>query len=71
MIGDTCPPERQVTEPAEPTDDGGSGGEVAAAMAAALAALEDLAASPVGLHVERYDALHGTLQDALASIDQV
>jgi hypothetical protein len=40
-------------------------------LAAALDGLGDLAALPVAEHVERYDALHGELQDALASIDGV
>jgi hypothetical protein len=37
---------------------------------AALARLDALAELPVAEHVAQYDALHRTLQDALAGIDE-
>ncbi|HEV7654412.1 MAG TPA: hypothetical protein VGP36_06700 [Mycobacteriales bacterium] len=40
-------------------------------MEAAVAGLGELAGRPVGEHVARYDALHGTLSEALAAIDGV
>jgi hypothetical protein len=40
-------------------------------LAAAVAALDEIAGLPVAEHVPRYDALHGELSDALASIDEV
>lgn len=49
----------------------GSGGEAVAGVAAAVAALDELGRLPVGEHVRWYDALHGELSDALASIDEV
>jgi hypothetical protein len=42
-----------------------------AALRAEVAELDRLADLPVGEHVARYDALHGTLSDALAAIDGV
>ncbi len=42
-----------------------------AALAASVAALDQLADLPVAEHVSRYDALHGELSDALASIDGI
>jgi hypothetical protein len=49
----------------------GSGGDAVAGVAAAVAALDELERLPVGEHVRWYDALHGELSDALASIDEV
>ncbi len=40
-------------------------------VAAAVGALDEMAGLPVGEHVRWYDALHGELSDALASIDEV
>jgi hypothetical protein len=40
-------------------------------LAAAVAALDEVTSLPVAEHVRRYDALHGELSDALASIDEV
>jgi hypothetical protein len=40
-------------------------------LAAAVSALDEVASLPVAEHVQRYDALHGELSDALASIDEV
>jgi hypothetical protein len=37
---------------------------------AALERLDSLDELPVSEHVEQYDALHRTLQDALATIDE-
>jgi hypothetical protein len=37
---------------------------------AAMQRLGSLAELPVSEHVEQYDALHRTLQDALATIDE-
>jgi hypothetical protein len=37
---------------------------------AALQRLDSLDELPVSEHVEQYDALHRTLQDALATIDE-
>jgi hypothetical protein len=42
-----------------------------AAVRAEVAELDRLAGLPVADHVARYDALHGTLSDALAAIDGV
>jgi len=50
-------------EPEEP--------EVVEALAAAAAALDQLDGLPVADHVARYDALHGELSDALATIDGI
>ncbi|HYT09766.1 MAG TPA: hypothetical protein VEL73_03815 [Mycobacteriales bacterium] len=38
-------------------------------LAGSVAALDELADLPVAEHAARYDALHGELADALASID--
>ncbi|MEN3359771.1 MAG: hypothetical protein V7637_3753 [Mycobacteriales bacterium] len=40
-------------------------------VGAALGAMDEMAGLPVGEHVRWYDALHGELSDALASIDEV
>jgi hypothetical protein len=73
-------------DPAAATEYGSAGGRAAAAagdevgepvpaelvrLAAAVAALDEIAGLPVAEHVPRYDALHGELSDALASIDEV
>jgi hypothetical protein len=42
-----------------------------ALLAAAVADLDDLGELPVPEHVARYDAVHGQLSEALASIDEV
>ena len=42
-----------------------------AAVQASVADLEQLDDLPVADHVARYDALHGTLSEALAAIDGV
>jgi hypothetical protein len=42
-----------------------------AALGAVVGELNDLAELPVPEHVARYDALHGELAAALASIDEV
>ena len=39
-------------------------------VAEALRALDGLADRPVGEHVELFDGLHRTLQDALAALDE-
>ena len=39
-------------------------------VAAALRALDELAQRPVHEHVELFDGLHRTLQDALATLDE-
>ena len=39
-------------------------------LAAALQALDGLAERPVHEHVELFDGLHRTLQDALATLDE-
>jgi hypothetical protein len=49
----------------------GDGLPEVARLAATVAGLDDLGELPVGEHVARYDAVHGELQDALASIDGV
>ncbi len=45
--------------------------EITDRLGAAADRLADLSEVPVGGHVERYDALHTELQDALAAIDEV
>jgi len=57
---------------------GGAGGAAAAdlppevaRLAGAVADLDDLGELPVPEHVGRYDAVHGQLSEALASIDEV
>jgi hypothetical protein len=47
------------------------GEEQQAVLAASVAALAELDELPVADHVARYDALHGELSEALASIDGV
>jgi hypothetical protein len=42
-----------------------------AAVQASVTALDQLDDLPVADHVARYDALHGTLSEALAAIDGV
>ena len=55
-------------DPAAPQD----GAEVTvAAVEESVAELDQLADLPVADHVARYDALHGTLSEALAAIDGV
>ena len=39
-------------------------------VAEALRALDDLAERPVHEHVELFDGLHRTMQDALATLDE-
>ena len=39
-------------------------------VAEALRALDGLGERPVGEHVELFDGLHRTLQDALAALDE-
>ena len=65
----TTPTPHPVPGPAAP----GSGGAAAtvAALEASVATLAELDELPVAEHVARYDALHGELADALASIDGV
>jgi hypothetical protein len=54
---------------AQPVEQPGDGtGD--ARVDAALARLEDLDELPVAEHVEQFDAVHRTLQDALATIDE-
>jgi hypothetical protein len=55
-----------VSTPLEPGPD-----SVTAAVADAVADLDRLDDLPVVDHVARYDALHGTLSEALAAIDGV
>jgi hypothetical protein len=62
--------------PADP--DSGAGAEssagtesTVAALQASVAELDQLDDLPVADHVTRYDALHGTLSEALAAIDGV
>jgi hypothetical protein len=55
-------------------EDGGAGEPVVpevARVAAAVAVMDDVVRLPVSEHVARYEALHGELSDALASIDGV
>lgn len=47
------------------------GGDIPDRLADEVAGLAELVELPVADHVERYDALHGELQDALASVDEV
>ena len=49
---------------------GAEGGTGDTRVDAALARLDALDELPVGDHVAQYDALHRTLQDALATIDE-
>ena len=63
------PPNRPV--PGPPPAQGGSAESTVAALRAEVAELDRLGDLPVGEHVARYDALHGTLSDALAAIDGV
>jgi hypothetical protein len=51
--------------------DGQEGAASIAALQAAVADLDRLDDLPVADHVVRYDALHGTLSEALAAIDGV
>jgi len=55
-----------VSTPLEPGPD-----SVTAAVRAEVAELDQLDDLPVADHVARYDALHGTLSEALAAIDGV
>jgi hypothetical protein len=55
-------------------EDGGAGEPVVpevARVAAAVTEMDAVVELPVGEHVARYEALHGELSDALASIDEV
>jgi hypothetical protein len=63
------PPDRPV--PGPPPASATSAESTVAALRAEVAELDRLADLPVGDHVARYDALHGTLSDALAAIDGV
>jgi hypothetical protein len=58
-----------VSAPLEPGPD--SIVDVTAAVRDSVADLDQLDDLPVADHVARYDALHGTLSDALAAIDGV
>ena len=49
----------------------GDAASTVAAVEASVAALDELDDLPVADHVARYDALHGTLSEALAAIDGV
>jgi hypothetical protein len=49
----------------------GSAASTVAAVQASMADLDQLDDLPVADHVARYDALHGTLSEALAAIDGV
>jgi hypothetical protein len=63
----------QPTTPAADLVDGSepeAGGTGDARVDAALARLDALDELPVAEHVAQYDALHRTLQDALATIDE-
>jgi hypothetical protein len=55
-----------VSAPLEPGPD-----SVTAAVRDSVADLDQLDDLPVADHVARYDALHGTLSEALAAIDGV
>jgi hypothetical protein len=55
-------------EPATGTGAGGGTGDDR--VDAALRRLDGLESQPVSEHVAQYDALHRTLQDALAAIDE-
>ena len=53
-------------------DNAGEGGpEAVQRVGAAVGALDEMVGRSVGEHVRWYDALHGELSDALASIDEV
>jgi hypothetical protein len=57
----------------EPQDGGvrvSSGGTGDDRVDAALRRLDSIDELPIGEHVEQYDAVHRTLQDALAAIDE-
>jgi len=56
--------------PVGPVGQGGAAGAVAAVQDS-VADLDQLDDLPVADHVARYDALHGTLSEALAAIDGV
>ena len=70
------PPDRPVAGPppspaaGSPVGPGGAASTVAAVQAS-VADLDQLDDLPVADHVARYDALHGTLSEALAAIDGV
>ena len=49
---------------------GTSGTAASTGVAEALRQLEDLPDRPVAEHVEVFDGLHRTLQDALATLDE-
>jgi hypothetical protein len=50
--------------------EGAAGGTGDQRVDAALRRLETIGDLPVGEHVAHYDAVHSTLQDALAAIDE-
>jgi len=52
-------------------DGSGQDGAATVALRDSVAALDQLDDLPVADHVARYDALHGTLSEALAAIDGV
>ena len=69
------PPDRPVPGPpptaaGSPVGPGGAASTVAAVQDS-VADLDQLDDLPVADHVARYDALHGTLSEALAAIDGV
>jgi hypothetical protein len=84
VTSDIHPPDDHPPDAGQPSEVGPSevgpeaGGEVGepvpaelVRLAAAVAALDEVTSLPVAEHVRRYDALHGELSDALASIDEV
>ena len=84
MVGVSAPTPRPGPPPNRPDPPAGNpgiptgnpaGGDSAvstvAAVQASVADLEQLDDLPVADHVARYDALHGTLSEALAAIDGV
>lgn len=84
MVGVSAPTPRPAPPPNRPDPPAGNPGtptgnpagadsavSTVAAVQASVADLEQLDDLPVADHVARYDALHGTLSEALAAIDGV
>lgn len=62
-----------MTSPADGASTNATGGAdtYEAAIAAALAGLDDLSERPVSEHVERFEAAHATLTDALSGAESL
>ncbi|MBO0840887.1 MAG: hypothetical protein J2O49_08715 [Sciscionella sp.] len=61
--------EQPSAKPGDPADAARHGQQQA--IDASLAGLDELAELPIAEHVGRFDAVHGALTNALASIDKV